>query len=224
DQDSQVLAGLIGSQLALGQVQEAMEHAQNAEKLTERSDELVRLCKQTQALLQRQKGLLAQLKVPEAQTDAWKAALSRLVCAEHLFREGRPADEVESLLSAALANDLQVGPALALRAQLALEKGRLTAALVDAEKAVSLSPKEARGYYVRGRVGLERGQKKSLADLKKAAELSQRQDAAILHWLAASLYQQGKKDDALTAQREALKLKPDDKELAEQLEQFEKGT
>jgi len=42
-----------------------------------------------------------------------------------------------------------------------------------------LAPADARGYYVRGRVRLERGSKEALADLEKAADLSKRKDLLL---------------------------------------------
>jgi hypothetical protein len=44
----------------------------------------------------------------------------------------------------------------------------------------------------------------------------------MLHYLAEALYRAGQKDAALTAQRLAVKLRPQDKEMAEQLRAFEK--
>lgn len=117
---------------------------------------------------------------------------------------------------------MDIGPAFALRGLLALEKGRLLKAQEDAERAVRLAPHEPGGYYVRGRIRLERGENGALADLVRAADLGQWKDAAVLHWLAAAMYRGGCVHEALRTQREALKLKPQDSELAEQLREFEK--
>ena len=115
-----------------------------------------------------------------------------------------------------------LGPALALRGRLALERGKLSKAHDDAGEAIKLSPKQALGYYVRGRVRLERGRPDGLADLARAAELSARKDALILHWLAAALSQAGRYAEALTTQREAVQLRPQDPELLEQLQELER--
>jgi len=70
---------------------------------------------------------------------------------------------------------------------------------------------------------LERGGDKALADLEQAAKLSERKDAEVLHWLAAALAQAGRMEEALTTQREAVKLKPEDREMVEQLRELEKS-
>jgi hypothetical protein len=68
---------------------------------------------------------------------------------------------------------------------------------------------------------LERGAEGALFDLKQAAEWSERKDASILHWLAFALYQAGHLQEALTTQREAVKLRPGDAALAEQLREID---
>jgi Flp pilus assembly protein TadD len=73
-------------------------------------------------------------------------------------------------------------------------------------------------------VRLERGDKEALADLAKAAELSARKDADILHALADALFRAGRVEQALVAQRAAVQLKPKDAEMAEQLAAFEKAS
>lgn len=90
------------------------------------------------------------------------------------------------------------------------------------ERAVALAPNEPLGYQVRGRVQLERGSLGELADLQKAVELSRRQDAFALHWLAAVQFRHRRPDDALATQREAVRLRPQDKDLVQQLEEFER--
>jgi Flp pilus assembly protein TadD len=86
---------------------------------------------------------------------------------------------------------------------------------------VALAPAEALGYLVRGRVRLERGTEGALADLARAVELTGRRDATALHWLAAARFRAGQVAEALTVQREAVKLRPKDRELNEQLKEFE---
>jgi Flp pilus assembly protein TadD len=70
---------------------------------------------------------------------------------------------------------------------------------------------------------LERADDKALGDLEQAAKLSERKDADVLHWLAAALAQAGRLEDALQAQREAVKLKPENREMMEQLRDLEKS-
>jgi tetratricopeptide (TPR) repeat protein len=222
DPDATVTEALIRGNLAIGALTEAARQAtEEAGKVETPTPELKAACQQVIGLVQRRKVLAALVK--EGPAESRDKAVDALVCAELALADGRTFEQVEALLAPAVGDALPVGPAFALRGLLQLEKGRLIRALADAERAVKLSPEEARGYYVRGRVRLERADKDAAADLTKAAELSQRKDAAILHWLAAALHQNGQKAEALAAQREAVKLKPEDKELTEQLHAFEKG-
>src|SRR5262249_35118674 len=117
----------------------------------------------------------------------------------------------------------EFGPALALRGLLSLEKGRLGKAAQDAENAIHLTPQEARGYYVRGRVRLEREQKGALDDLTRAAQLSGRRDGAIRHWLAAAQFHAGKTEEAVVTEQEAIKLNGHDPEFQQQLQEFQKS-
>jgi len=174
-------------------------------------------------LVDRTTALRKALPVPAGKAEACAAAIDSYACAEYAHEEGLPAGRVEGLLASALTEGVEVGPAHGLRGLLALENGRLARALSDAEQAIRLCPKEARGYYVRGRVRLERGAEGALPDLAKAAELSQRKEATMLHWLAAALARVGQQQEALATQREAVKLKPGDGELIEQLKEFERG-
>src|SRR5205823_1595054 len=118
----------------------------------------------------------------------------------------------------------EVGPAYALRGRLALDRGKLTGALADAERALALGPRDGCAYFVRGRVRLERQAAGALEDLLKAADLTGRNDAEVLHSLAEALFRAGRKEEALTAQRVAVKLRPRDKEMADQLAAFEKAS
>src|SRR5437763_517043 len=80
-----------------------------------------------------------------------------------------------------LAGDAPLGPAYGLRAVLNADRGRLTKALPDAEKAIRLAPQDYRGFLARGRVQLERGSAGAVADLQTAVGLSMHADAAALH-------------------------------------------
>src|SRR5262249_61211702 len=91
-------------------------------------------------------------------------AIGAFLCAELAHTTGRPAWQVEKLLAGAFPEGVEVAPAFALRGLLALEKGRLTKALDDAERALALNPDEARACLVRGRVRLGRRQREALGD------------------------------------------------------------
>jgi tetratricopeptide (TPR) repeat protein/transglutaminase-like putative cysteine protease len=218
--DGAVLEGLIRAELRQGELSAAEALAKTA-ATTEAPPGLKPLCATVMVLGQRRAALLKEVKAPAGKAVDCAKVVERVVCAEQAQADGRTAKEIESLLSAALADGVEVGPGLALRGLLALERGRLSQALADAQRATALSPNETRGYYVRGRVWLERGDARAVADLEKAAALGERQDAAVLHWLAAALYQEGRAKEAVAAQREALQRRPGDGELAEQLRRFE---
>lgn len=218
-----VLEGLIHGNLGLGNLTEAAQQADKVDKLSAAPASLRRAYALLLSLTQRRIEVARGQHPPDKQLAAWSAAVERFVCAEHLYVGGAPADQVASLLAGVFDGAVEPGPALALRGQLALEKGRLSKALVDAERAIVLSPKEARAYHVRGRVRFERGGEGALADLSRAGELSQRRDAAMLHWLAAALFRAGARAEAVAAQREAAALKPADADIHEQLREFEKG-
>jgi len=221
--DADVLEALVRSELARGHVVKAVRTAAKAEKVKEPTTGMDHACALASQLERRRQAVLAGAKVPEGKAAVWGRAAEALVCAEQLHSSGADAVGVEALLAVGFAEKVELGPAFALRGQLLLERGKLMKALADANRAVALSPKEARGHYVRGRVRLERGDIEALADLTRAAELSGRKDGTVLHALASALYRAGRKGEALTAQREAVKLNPDDRELAEQLEEIEKG-
>jgi tetratricopeptide (TPR) repeat protein/transglutaminase-like putative cysteine protease len=223
--DSAVTVGLIRAHLILGNLGRALQHAESVRALAAPSAELRQVCILADQLAQRRQAIVRELKaVPAAKTSACGAAVDALVCAERLHSGGGPADQVNALMHRVFAEGVDIGPAFALRALLALERGRLAPALADAERAIALGPGEARGYFVRGRVLLERGQASALDDLARAAQLTGRRDARVLHWLATALAQQGRHGDALATQREAVKLQPNDRDLQEQLRDLEKAT
>jgi tetratricopeptide (TPR) repeat protein/transglutaminase-like putative cysteine protease len=219
--DAPVLLGLIRSYLALGRLDPAEEAAKAAEKLTETSPELRKACGLVNCLVDRRREILQAARASPDGNPAFRQAAGALACAEQAHRDG--AAGVDKLLTAAFGDGVKLGPAYGLRALLALEKGRTSQARADADQAVKLSPREARGYYVRGRARLARGDQRALTDLARAAELSGRTDATVLHWLASALFQAGDRLEALTVQREAVRLRPQDAEVCDQLREFERA-
>jgi transglutaminase-like putative cysteine protease/tetratricopeptide (TPR) repeat protein len=215
--DADVLTARIRTRIALGDLGGAVQDADKERGLEEPTPELRAAVAEAQALA----GRLRELRRAVGQGEAPRPALERFVCAEHLHNRSEWPGRVEALLAEALSGEVRPGPAFGLRAVLHLEHGRLTKALADAEQAVALAPDDYRGYLARGRVRFERGVNGALADLEKAVELSRRRDAAALHALAAALAQTGRKPEAVQAQREAAKLRPEDKELQEQLREYE---
>jgi tetratricopeptide (TPR) repeat protein len=221
NQDADVREALIRCYLALGQLKAALERAEQADKLGIATAGLREAVSLTKRLEQRRRDVIASTKIPAGKQDVYNEAAGRFGCAEYAWREGRPATEIETLLGPVLADGLGLGPAYGLRGLLALEHGRLTRALTDADRAIVLNPQEMLAFLVRGRVRLERGTDGAVADLTKAVELSGRHDAMALHWLAAAQLRAGKRAEALAAQREAVRLRPGDRELTEQLKELE---
>jgi tetratricopeptide (TPR) repeat protein len=222
--DAPVLEGLIRSYLALGKLRLAEQCLQRRDKIGQATPSLEKACDLVKSLVQRRTALLAEARLPPEKAEAGSLAIDHLVCAEQADAEARPAKQVEALLTGAFAGGVEIGPALALRGRLALEKGRLSRAQTDAERCLVLSPKDAMGHYVRGRVRLERGQAGALCDLEQAAQLTQRKNAAILHWLARALFQANRFKEAVDTQKAAVALSPQEAELADQLQEFTQQT
>ncbi len=224
--DPAVLEGLIRGYLAMGKLVEAERQAERVDQITEATMPLFRAYASIILLEQRRLAVLQECPAPANQSEAWNRAVDAFVCAERA-NEGRPtsasAAQVEKLLQVAISDGMEIGPALALRGLLALEKGRLSKAAQDAERAIHLTPKESRGFYVRGRIRFERNEPEALADLLQAAKLSRRLDPAILHWLAAAQYRAGKTDEAIASEQEGIKLNGHEPEFQEQLREFQKS-
>src|SRR5262249_46627116 len=84
-------------------------------------------------------------RVRAAVPDDQAKLVDQFACAEYLAKAGRHPDRAAALLGDVLQARPDFGPALALRAQQALDRGRLIQALPDAEKAIESSPDEPRG-------------------------------------------------------------------------------
>jgi tetratricopeptide (TPR) repeat protein/transglutaminase-like putative cysteine protease len=214
--DAEVLEAIIRGQIAIGKLGKAEKSAARAAQVAQPTNSLKAACEVTSALVKRRTKLRETLGGNHAEQTV--EVVDAFVCAEQLFLDGRPAGKIEPLLETAT----EFGPSLALRGQLALERGRLTNALADAERAVTLAPSEARGWLVRGRVRLERGHAGALGDLQKAVELSAQRDATALYWLATSQLRAGQSAQALASARLAAQLRPKDAEIGELLEKLER--
>jgi tetratricopeptide (TPR) repeat protein len=217
-----VFEGLLHSLVTLGRLREAIERLPVVEKLDKPPAALRRTCERIRRLEARRKQLLRIAPAPEGKEKEWADALDAFVCAEAARVANRP--HVTDLLNETFVKGIDLGPAFALRGRMALERGKIRKAMTDAERAIVLCPRDPVAWYVRGRVRLERGDKEALGDLAKAAELSERKDADVLHALADALFRAGRIEQALVAQRAAVKLKPKDAEMVEQLATFEKAS
>jgi tetratricopeptide (TPR) repeat protein/transglutaminase-like putative cysteine protease len=219
--NAEVAETLLRSYLLQGRLDRAEQEVEQCRRQGIESTRCKELQQTIVRLTERRNTLLKQINPPADQETTWQRAVEAYVCAERLWKDGQKAERLQPLLKKALGSDAVVGPAFALRGQLALERGRLSAALEDAEKAVQAAPQDALGYLVRGRVRLERTDPRALTDLAKAGELTNRKDGRVLHWLAAALFQAGRRAEALTAQEEAFVLLPEDRDVRQQLRAFE---
>jgi tetratricopeptide (TPR) repeat protein len=222
--DAAVVEGLLRADLALGRVADLPGRLKQVAALGKKTDALNATSERARRLLQLRADLGKANPPPAGKEKEWAAALDDLALARLLYAEGSPPERVRAPLGRALAKGLELGPALALRGRLALERGKLTPALADAERALAVSPRDPDGYYVRGRVRLERNAPGALEDLRKAAELSGRQGADVLQALAEALSRAGRTAEALETQRQAVKLRPGDAEMAGQLRALEKAS
>jgi tetratricopeptide (TPR) repeat protein len=178
---------------------------------------------QVRSVLERRTQTGKLVPAPAGKEKGWHTAIDAWLCAEEARSSGAPKARIEDLVGQAVRAAPEFGPALALRGRVALESGRLNVALTDAEAAVRTTPQHPSGYYLRGRIRLERGQATAIADLVKAADLSARSDPEVLNSLAEALFLNGRLEEAVAAQRVAVKLRPKDTQLAEFLAQLEKA-
>ncbi len=218
ERDADVLEALLGLALETAKLDGVAALLQEADKVDRPTGDLRRAAERARRVVERRTQLGKDSPAPRGKEKEWGLALDAVACAEAV------PSRREALVSQALGQGVEPGPALALRGRLHLEHGRLGAALADAERAVTLSPRCATGYFVRGRVRLERNASGALGDLTKAAELSARGDPEVLHSLAEVLFREGCVQEALAAQRDAVKLRPKDPEMVEQLSRFEKAS
>jgi tetratricopeptide (TPR) repeat protein len=217
DPDADVLAARIRAALPSGTLDGLADDLERADKVEGLPADLRDACADARRVLRRRDEVARAGKWPADVADA-------VACAEYARAAGRPAERVARLLAPALRSEPAPGPAYALRARLALDSGKLARAAADAAKAVEAAPGEPWGYYVRGRVRLERGAAGAQEDLKRAAELTGWSDGDVLHAYADALYRGGAAGKALDFERQAAKLKPNDREIAEQLAEIEKAT
>lgn len=219
--DAETLSALVRALVALGRLTEAESHLARFESIESTPDSRQAVV-YVQTLCQRRETLRKSLAHEVAESGAGRAAADRVACAEALFNEDRSADLVDRLLDPQVFSDVPIGAAFGLRAVIAVHRGRLTPALREADRAIQLSPGQANGYRARGRVRLERNQPGAIDDLERAAELTGRNDAGVLNDLAYGYFTVGRTQDAVSVQREALKIKPALLSFRDQLREFER--
>jgi tetratricopeptide (TPR) repeat protein/transglutaminase-like putative cysteine protease len=223
DLDAKALAGLIDAQVRTGDLDAAQRRAESIKGMDNTGKELFAQGKDVARLIERRDRLLAQWKIDKEQEAAASRIVGRYVCAERGLAERWPHGQIDKLVESASADKLEYGPMLAVRGWLLLEKGQLRKAIAAADAAIKLQPSDARAFLVRGRARLEQANvQQALSDLRKATELSRREDAIVLHWFAAALLDAGRAKEAVETQRLALLLRPNDAELQDQLRRMEK--
>jgi tetratricopeptide (TPR) repeat protein/transglutaminase-like putative cysteine protease len=223
EKDALVFDALLRIALARGQLDGLAACLDEAVKCRPSTLEQQQRVARARTLLNRRARVSKALPAAAGKEKSWQSGIDAWLCAEDARADGEARGRVEELVALALREAPELGPALALRGLQALESGRLNLALPDAEAAIRCCPKHAAGYYVRGRIRLERAQSEALADLVKAAELSERNDAEVLHSLAEALFLKGRLEEAVAAQRVAVRLRPKDPRMAEFLARLEKA-
>jgi tetratricopeptide (TPR) repeat protein len=222
DLDGKALGALIQSHLRLGDLDAARRRAESIRRLEKPDKELLAQEKDVADLVARRDQLLKKWNPAKEQEAAAVRIINRCLCAERGLHERWPRTEIDKLVHDAGGEGLEYAPLFALRGLLMLEKGQLRKAIADADAAIELQVNEARAHLVRGRARLEQGNvNAALSDLRKATEFSKREDATVLHWLAAALLEAGRTKEAVETQRLALLLRPNDAELQEQLRRME---
>jgi transglutaminase-like putative cysteine protease/tetratricopeptide (TPR) repeat protein len=208
DADYLVLAALLRSHLLEGALGKVPDDLERIEKLSEPPDALLRLASEARAALRRREELARHARGP---------GLDRAVCAEYALRSGVAAPRVEAL---ARGDDPL---SRAVRARLALEKGRLRDAASLAEASLKGWPELDLALLVRGRARLEQDRPGASSDLAAGVEWSRRRNADDLRAFAEALEVEGKHSQALKAAREAQALKPKDQALADLVRRIEKN-
>ena len=212
--DAVVHAALLHSRLLAGDLRAVPDQLERIGRLPQTPAPLARLAERARRIIERRRGSPA----GGGQGEALDAA----ACAEDALRAGEPAERVKRLADRALAWPAQPPLALAVRAKLELGQGKLRDALRDSEAALKGWKGLELALLVRGRARLERGEAGALEDLAAGVSWDGRKDADSLQALAEAQAAAGKKAEAARTAREALRLRPKDKALAELAERMEK--
>ena len=228
EMNAEARVALAAAHLALGQLDLAARAVDPAREVTDSPgmwlDRFQQTAQTIKELLARRDQFLILVKAPRDQASAWTRTIDAVVCADYFRAEPGKSGILDELVRKAFADKLEFGPAYCLRAELALEKGQLARALADAQRSLDLGLAEARSLLVRGRIRLERGNPEAaLADLLRARNLKGPVDPWLYHFLASAFHQTGQLQEALNAQREAVRLRPAEVEFQNQLRDLEKA-
>ena len=208
-----VLAGLMRSHLALGNLTKAVRETERMERLRIKPiGPLLVPFTEVSLCLSRKKELLRAVRPTAKAKSGWVEVIDYLVCAENAERK-KNVNRAFVLAEKAISEKRPLGAAHGLLAILTLKQGKLSTALKHANRAIRLDPVEASGWFARGMVRLEREKATALSDLEKAAVLTRRLDLKILKALVKAQLRAGLREKATETIKDALRLSPGDEEL-----------
>ncbi|MFO0880827.1 MAG: DUF3857 domain-containing protein [Gemmataceae bacterium] len=219
DPDALVLTGLLRASLATANLAVLEKAITRTERIEQPPARLAQALKQAREALRRREQLLKQ-KPPQV-AESWSEAITWLACAETLASDAELRSAVEALLTRARPHLGSSGPLHALQARIFLQMGQPGQARQQATRAIELAPNDPAGYFARGLLRLEVEHPQALADLDRAAHLSQMKNPTILAALAEAQAQQGQLTQALQSVRQALVLTPGDPALVALLARLE---
>ena len=145
------------------------------------------------------------------------------------FRSGEARKAVEDF-DRALLLDPRLGTAYSYRGLAHSQGGDYTGALQDFQQALAFNPRDPSVHnnlawlYATAPAGKLRDGIKALEHAVKAAELSNEKNAEILDTLARAYFINGKKAEAIEAEKKALRLEPGNREFTENLKRYEAGS
>lgn len=224
DLDALALETLIEARVAGAQLPEAYRLLDTASRLPTVPDSLKKWDAELRGLAKRHKHLTTLLSDPGSPpSPEMLRAINCTLCAEHAWRRNQPREHVKRLVEQGLAEKIELAPLFSMQALLHLEQGAIRKASEDLERAFRLAPGDALAFYVRGRIRFEKAEPTAVDDLVRAVALSGESNPIMLHWLATALHHAGRHDEAIVAQRKAVALRPEDRELTTQLAQFERA-
>jgi tetratricopeptide (TPR) repeat protein len=125
--------------------------------------------------------------------------------------------------------DARISTAYVYRGLCRMKGGEYQEALTDYQKALEFSPKDASIHnnlawlYATAKEEKFQDKLKALEHAVKAAELSNEKNAEILDTLAKVYLINGKVNEAIEAEKKALKLEPNNERLKENLKKYEKA-
>jgi tetratricopeptide (TPR) repeat protein len=144
------------------------------------------------------------------------------------YRLGNDKEAIEDF-DKVIILDARISTAYVYRGLCRMKGGEYQEALTDYQKALEFSPKDASIHnnlawlYATAKEEKFQDKLKALEHAVKAAELSNEKNAEILDTLAKVYLINGKVNEAIEAEKKALKLEPNNERLKENLKKYEKA-